>query len=89
MFPMFLKFPNLTPCERLEGKTAELLDLEGEGGGLTAAERESLRAHSRLCHRCAELLKTYRRTVELLRALPRREAPADFLGWICAAMRKH
>ncbi|HVR74499.1 MAG TPA: hypothetical protein VMT52_09215 [Planctomycetota bacterium] len=77
-------------CRRFEDFLPEILDLEGEGVGerggfaknLPPDEREALVRHATACERCAEALRAYRRTVEIIRDLPRHDAPPDFLGWV-------
>lgn len=79
-------------CRRFEDFLPEIIDLEGEGGGLgegadlakklSPEERDALLRHAAECARCAEALRAYRRTVEILRDLPRHDAPPDFLGWV-------
>ena len=70
-------------CSRFEDHLPDLLRLEGDGVEIPAEEAKQLLDHGATCVECGELLRTYRATVELLRALPRRNsAPKNFLSWV-------
>ena len=66
-------------CRRLENHLIDLLDLDA---ALPLVERYEYLEHAKNCPRCFEVLRTYRKTVSLLRSLPKRRAPADFLSWV-------
>jgi hypothetical protein len=68
------------PCVRFEEALPALLGIDGER--LPAEEEAALIAHAAGCPACSELRRSYAATVDLLRALPRKEAPADFLSWV-------
>jgi anti-sigma factor RsiW len=74
-----------TACQRVTDNLAALVDL-GEPAASTSAPldglREELRAHVSRCAACASSLESYRATVTLLRALPAKPVPADFLSWV-------
>jgi hypothetical protein len=70
-------------CQRLEESLAELAELR-DGGELEAADRQALLAHAEACSACADSLRGYQRTIALLRSLPAREVPDDFLCWVRA-----
>jgi hypothetical protein len=76
------------PCARFEAALPSLLDLSGEGDILEAEVRAELLAHGEACPGCTGLRKSYAATVELLRGLPRRHAPAGFLGWVRGEIEK-
>lgn len=75
-------------CNRFEDLLCELVELDGEGGGLAEGEREEWLRHAASCKRCGGTLAGYRRTVELLRSLPRQTAPAGFLEWVGEQIRR-
>jgi hypothetical protein len=67
-------------CDRFEEALPALLAIDGDR--LPPAEEEALLQHAASCPRCQELRRSYATTVDLLRGLPRKDAPADFLAWV-------
>jgi hypothetical protein len=71
-------------CERFDEHLPELIGLDGEEPAVSRDEREALLRHVEACGRCADARRAYLATVELLRALPTKKAPDDFLSWVGA-----
>ncbi|MGQ9591023.1 MAG: hypothetical protein ACUVYA_12090, partial [Planctomycetota bacterium] len=65
------------PCERVDALLAELSGVDGREADLPGGEGDALLRHAAACSRCRRALEGYRRTVELLRALPAVSAPPD------------
>jgi anti-sigma factor RsiW len=62
-------------CSELQAALLDLVDAAEPGGALSGPERARLERHAAACRRCAGEVRTYRRTVQLLRELsPRRLA---------------
>lgn len=78
------------PCERFREALRELAEPDQDpapgraAGGVGGAGPSlgGLRDHAAECPRCAEELRTYCRTIELLRSLPAVEVPDGFLDWV-------
>ena len=71
-------------CGRLDAVLPELIGLDGEESTISPAEKEALLRHVETCARCADARRAYAATVDLLRGLPRKNAPSDFLSWVRA-----
>src|SRR5688572_11222342 len=71
-----------TACARFDAVLPELIGLDGEGSTMSTAEKEVLLRHGETCARCSDTRRAYAATVDLLRGLPRKTAPSDFLSWV-------
>ena len=71
-------------CGRFDAVLPELIGLDGEEPTISPAEKEELLRHVETCARCADARRAYAATVDLLRGLPRKNAPSDFLSWVSA-----
>jgi len=69
-------------CRQVEGHLAELIELDTPDPLLGADERRRLLEAASACERCRASLASYDATLRLLRALPSRPVPDDFLAWV-------
>jgi hypothetical protein len=69
-------------CARFDAVLPELIGLDGEESTISPVEKEALLRHAQACSRCADSRRAYAATVDLLRGLPRKNAPSDFLSWV-------
>lgn len=74
--------PTPMPCKIFESRLPALAGLDGDPLEPEALDLNDLQLHTFECPSCADELHAYRMTVELLRSLPRRAAPAGFLSWV-------